>query len=106
MVLITHKLADVAACADRIVIMRGGKVVDRAAVHDRTPEALVEAMVGRGTVRQLERPPPPSSDVPLLCVRDLSAEVQGRAIQNISLQLSAGENFSALQGFPATVSSH
>ena len=90
-VLITHKLADVAACADRIVIMRGGKVVDRAAVHDRTPEALVEAMVGRGTVGQLERPPLPSSDVPLLYVRDLSAEVQGRAIQGISLQLSAGE---------------
>ena len=29
-VLITHKLADVAACADRIVVMRGGRVVDRA----------------------------------------------------------------------------
>ena len=29
-VLITHKLADVAACADRIVVMRGGRVVDQA----------------------------------------------------------------------------
>ena len=91
MVLITHKLADVAACADRIVIMRGSKVVDRAQYTIALREALVEAMVGRGTVGQLERPPLPSSDVPLLYVRDLSAEVQGRAIQDISLQLSAGE---------------
>ena len=52
-VLITHKLADIAACADRIVVMRGGKVVDRAAARDRSAEALVEAMVGRGSMGSL-----------------------------------------------------
>ena len=57
-VLITHKLADIAACADRIVVMRGGKVVDCAAASERTPEALVEAMVGRGSMGTLDRPKP------------------------------------------------
>lgn len=90
-VLITHKLADVAACADRIVVMRGGKVVDRAAASERTPEALVEAMVGRGSLGSLDRPKPLSGDVPILQVRDLAAEVQGRRIGDISFELAAGE---------------
>ena len=90
-VLITHKLADIAACADRIVVMRGGKVVDRAAAIDRTPEALVEAMVGRGSMGSLDPPRPPSSDVPLLQVRHLCAEVSGRSIHDISFELAAGE---------------
>ena len=51
-VLITHKLADVAACADRIVVMRGGQVVDRAAAGERTSEQLVER---HGRSRQLAR---------------------------------------------------
>jgi general nucleoside transport system ATP-binding protein len=90
-VLITHKLADIAACADRVVIMRGGKVVDRAAASDRTPEALVEAMVGPGSTGSLEQPKPPSSNVPVLQVRGLSAEVQGRTVRDISFELAAGE---------------
>ena len=39
----------------------------------------------------LARPNPPSSDVPLLQVRDLSADVQGRSIRDISFELAAGE---------------
>ena len=90
-VLITHKLADVAACADRIVVMRGGRVVDRAAARDRSPDQLIEAMVGRGSVGSLEPPEPPSSMVPKLQVRDLWTMVQGRAIRDISFELAAGE---------------
>jgi general nucleoside transport system ATP-binding protein len=90
-VLITHKLADIAACADRIVVMRGGKVVDRAAARDRSAEELVEAMVGRGSMGSLDPPKPPSGDAPMLQVRNLSAEVQGRTIREISFELTAGE---------------
>ncbi|MES1148518.1 MAG: ATP-binding cassette domain-containing protein, partial [Bradyrhizobium guangdongense] len=74
-VLITHKLADIAACADRIVVMRGGRVVDEARARDRTPDALVDAMVGRGAVGTLAPPQPPATRIPLLQVRGLSAEV-------------------------------
>jgi simple sugar transport system ATP-binding protein len=90
-VLITHKLADVAACADRIVVMRGGKIVDQAAASDRSPEALVEAMVGTGAVGSLEPPGPPAAHVPVLQVRNLSALVQGRTIRDVSFELAAGE---------------
>jgi general nucleoside transport system ATP-binding protein len=90
-VLITHKLADIAACADCIVVMRGGKVVDQAAASDRTAEALVEAMVGRGSMGSLQSPKSPSSDVSVLQVRELSAEVEGRSVRDISFELAAGE---------------
>ena len=90
-VLITHKLADIAACADRIVVMRGGKVVDRAAASERTPGALVEAMVGRGSMGTLDRPNPSLGNVPVLWVSNLAAEVQGRSIHDISFELAAGE---------------
>jgi general nucleoside transport system ATP-binding protein len=90
-VLITHKLADVAACADRIAVMRSGKVVDRAAVRDRSPQALVEAMVGSGSVGSLEPPRPPESTLPVLQVCALGAQVESRTIKNISFELAAGE---------------
>jgi simple sugar transport system ATP-binding protein len=90
-VLITHKLADIAACADRIVVMRGGKIVDEAPAKRRTPGALVEAMVGRGAVGTLVPPAPPAGSVPMLQVRELAAEIQGRRISDISFELAAGE---------------
>ena len=46
-VLITHKLTDVHACADRVAIMRGGKLVDVARVDARDDGELIEAMIGR-----------------------------------------------------------
>ncbi|WP_186294575.1 ABC transporter ATP-binding protein [Bradyrhizobium guangdongense] len=90
-VLITHKLADIAACADRIVVMRGGRVVDSALAKDRTPDALVDAMVGRGAVGTLMPPLAPSTSVPMFQVCGLSAEVQGRFIRDISCELAGGE---------------
>jgi len=90
-VLITHKLADVGACADRIVVMRGGKVVDRAGASERTPGTLVEAMVGRGAMGSLSAPAPPATNLPLLQVRGLSATVQGRVVRDITFELAAGE---------------
>jgi simple sugar transport system ATP-binding protein len=45
-VMITHKLADVAACADRVVVLRRGRVVDDAPRDARTAEQLVRAMIG------------------------------------------------------------
>ncbi len=90
-VLITHKLADVFACADRIVVMRGGKVVDRAAARDRSAHALVETMVGAGLLGSLMPPTPPVNAAPALQVSQLSAEVQGRTICKISFELAAGE---------------
>jgi simple sugar transport system ATP-binding protein len=90
-VLITHKFADIEACADRIVVMRGGCVVDMAMAKERPPVDLVEAMVGHGVAASVAAPYPPASAVPLLQVRGLSATVEGRSIHNVSFEIAAGE---------------
>ncbi len=90
-VLITHKLADVAACADRIVVMRGGHVVDRATAGERTPEELIGAMVGRERLAAVEAPASVSTAVPVLQVRGVSATAQGAYIRDISFEMSSGE---------------
>ncbi|MFO1107808.1 MAG: ABC transporter ATP-binding protein [Bradyrhizobium sp.] len=90
-VLITHKLADIAACADRIVVMRGGRIVDQALARDRTPLELVEAMVGRGSIGSLAAPPFPAGDTPVLQAREVSASAAGRAIRNVSFEVAGGE---------------
>jgi simple sugar transport system ATP-binding protein len=92
-VLITHKLADVAACADRIVVMRGGRVVDRALGSERTPEQLVSAMVGRENLALIEPPASASGTVPALQVRGVSATVHGARISDISFAVASGEIF-------------
>jgi len=90
-VLITHKLADIAACANRIIVMRGGRIVDAAPARERSPEALVDAMVGRGVVGSLPVPAAPTSHVPVLQVRGLTAQVQGPFVRHVSFELAAGE---------------
>ena len=90
-VLITHKLADIAACADRIVVMRGGRVVDCAPAHERSPDALVAAMVGREFEPVVEPSAPPSVTAPLLQVLDLSATIDDVSIDEVSFTMQPGE---------------
>ena len=45
--LITHKLKEVMRLCDRVTVMRGGRVVQEAAIADTSVEQLAEAMVGR-----------------------------------------------------------
>jgi general nucleoside transport system ATP-binding protein len=90
-VLITHKLADVAACADRIVVMCGGRVVDGALARERTPEQLISAMVGREGLATIKAPAAPSGAAPVLQVRDVFATAQGAQIRGVSFEMVAGE---------------
>ncbi len=46
-ILITHKLDEVMRLADRVTVMRGGRVVHECAISETNPAQLAEAMVGR-----------------------------------------------------------
>jgi general nucleoside transport system ATP-binding protein len=50
LLLITHKLKEIMALADRVTVMRQGAVVLDRAVADTDPDAIAEAMVGRRVV--------------------------------------------------------
>ncbi|MBI2749620.1 MAG: ATP-binding cassette domain-containing protein [Burkholderiales bacterium] len=88
-VLITHKMADVAACADRVVVMRRGKVVDSSARAERTLDQLVHQMVGESQEADGVPSSAPAGTVAKLVVRKLSA---GNA-QEVDFELVAGEVF-------------
>ncbi|QJR15280.1 ABC transporter ATP-binding protein [Usitatibacter palustris] len=46
-ILITHKLDEVMRLADRVTVMRGGRVVHECSIGDTSPAQLAESMVGR-----------------------------------------------------------
>ncbi len=89
-VLITHKLQDVHACADRIAVLRGGRLVasqDAAGLDDAQ---IVSLMVGD------HRPAPPSPvAVPgrgvRLWIKGVDAVGEAGKVHGIELQLRAGE---------------
>jgi simple sugar transport system ATP-binding protein len=78
-VFITHRLAEVLACADRITVLRGGVVagsVPRAAATEAT---LVSMMFGTLPTEPVRRPvPPPGTGAPVLELRGVSTRAAGR----------------------------
>jgi general nucleoside transport system ATP-binding protein len=55
-VFISHKLDEVLAIADRITVLRAGKVVGRTTPASTTKEELAEMMVGRKVLFELDKP--------------------------------------------------
>jgi simple sugar transport system ATP-binding protein len=92
---ITHKLAEVMAIADRITVMRRGRIVTSALRADVTQAHLAELMIG-APVSSAAPPPPPPADTPAqLELAHLSAvDDRGlRALDDVSLTVRRGEIF-------------
>lgn len=90
--LITHKLDEVMQVADRITVMRHGKVADEMDAADSTPRELARRMVGRDVILDLKREQTTPGDV-VLEVRGLTARNdQGvRALDDVGFAVRAGE---------------
>ncbi len=93
-VLITHKLREARANADRLTVLRGGQLIlDGVAPDSLDDDELVEAMVGT-TVRPLAGAPgvTPVGD-PALLVRsvDIADDRGGTVLRSIDLRIEAGE---------------
>jgi simple sugar transport system ATP-binding protein len=94
-IIITHKLHEARAIADRVSVLRGGRTVlrdtDPATLTD--PE-LIEAMVGT-TVRPLpaERVPIPKAALPVLFLNDVQVSRPGapHALDGVDLIVHQGE---------------
>jgi ABC-type uncharacterized transport system ATPase subunit len=90
-IFITHKLREVQEAADKISIIRRGKVVAMAS-PEATQEELASLMVGRPVSLEIEKAPPSFGpvilDVENLTIRDHT----GRAlVSDISFSIRAGE---------------
>ena len=91
-VLITHKLKEIKAVADRCTVLRRGKVVGTVDVDKVTEEDLAEMMVGRAVKFELEKAPCKPGKV-MLSVKDLEIhDSQGnRKVHDLSFDVREGE---------------
>ncbi|MDA8234345.1 MAG: ABC transporter ATP-binding protein [Clostridia bacterium] len=91
-VLITHKLKEIKAVADRCTIIRKGKTVATLDVASTTEEKMAELMVGRKVNFKLEKKPAnPGGEV--LRIEDLNVKDQRgvNLLKNINLSVRSGE---------------
>ena len=92
-VLISHKINELRASADRVTIMRQGRNVAVENLGDVTNDDLARLMVGRRIAAPRTRQAPPASDRPVLDVRGITvAEPDGRlAVDSFDAEVRAGE---------------
>ena len=91
-VLITHKLREILAVTEKVIVMRHGEVVAERPTAETTIEELAELMVGRAVRFDLDKAPTREGKI-LLAARHLSL-VDGRGVRlldDISLEVKAGE---------------
>jgi simple sugar transport system ATP-binding protein len=92
-IFISHKLHEVTAVADRITVLRKGKVTAEGhSMEGLTKEDLARLMVGRGVIFAVEKKPQKSGDI-VLSVENVSAENDKGlpALHQLSLEVRAGE---------------
>jgi simple sugar transport system ATP-binding protein len=91
-IFITHKLKEVMAIADRITVLRNGRVVGTTAPAETTREQLAAMMVGRQVLLQVEKAPAHPGET-VLQVQDLEVlDDRGNlVVRGVSFQVRAGE---------------
>ena len=91
-IFISHKLNEVLEIADRITVLRRGKVVETRPREGATETGLARSMVGREVLLRVDKKPPNIGET-LLDVDDLSV-VDDRgleAVRDVSFEVRAGE---------------
>ncbi|HHT05200.1 MAG TPA: ABC transporter ATP-binding protein [Hydrogenispora sp.] len=91
-ILITHKLKEIKAIADRCTVIRRGRLVGTVDVATTSEEELARMMVGREVSFAVEKTDRPPGDV-VLKVENLSAYDNRRimALKDFSLEVRSGE---------------
>jgi simple sugar transport system ATP-binding protein len=91
-IFITHKLKEVMTIADRITVLRNGRLVGTTTPAETTRERLAAMMVGREVVLQVEKVPGHTGEI-VLEVEDLEAmDDRGNlAVRGVSFEVRTGE---------------
>jgi ABC-type uncharacterized transport system ATPase subunit len=94
-ILITHKLNEVLECADRITVLRGGRVAGTLPRAEASEQRLVTMMFGKEPARLQARHPtaPEESRAPLLELLGVETRGQGAetSLKAIDLKVCSGE---------------
>ncbi|HKL85405.1 MAG TPA: ABC transporter ATP-binding protein [Treponemataceae bacterium] len=91
-ILITHKLKEIKAVADRCTILRRGKKIDTVDVKSVTEEKLAELMVGRSVNFEIDKGVSHPSDI-FLSIKNLYVKTSrgNQGVLNLSLDVRSGE---------------
>ena len=91
-IFITHKLKEVLAVADRISVLRGGRLSGTAVPEASTEASLAELMVGRKVILQVEKEDAHPT-APVLTIDDMKVRDDRKhlAVKGLSLEVRAGE---------------
>ncbi|MCO6390141.1 ATP-binding cassette domain-containing protein [Aliihoeflea aestuarii] len=87
-IFISHKLNEVMAVSDRVVVLRGGKVAGERVTDETTRQELAALMVGREIVLPQAEPRAPGPV--LLELTGVSTNGEGTQLDDVSLELRAG----------------
>jgi simple sugar transport system ATP-binding protein len=91
-IFITHKLKEVMTIADRVIVLRNGRIAGETTPAESSEEELAEMMVGREVTLVVDKGPASPADV-VLEVTGLTAEDQRHqpALRGVDLSVRAGE---------------
>ncbi len=97
-VYISHRLEELPDIADRVTVLRDGRVIETRAAEDYPPDDIIRAMVGRRLEAHFPDLPPVAPDAPVvLAVRDLT---RPPSVNGVSFEVRRGEivGFAGLVG--------
>ena len=91
-IFITHKLKEILNVADRVTVMRRGKVVGHTSPAETDQQGLATMMVGRDVLLEVEKAPAQPKDI-VLQVNELTIkdERDVSVVKDISFEVRAGE---------------
>jgi general nucleoside transport system ATP-binding protein len=92
MLFVTHKLNEVMTVANRVTVLRDGRVVDRMKTSETSPREIIRAMTGRSVNLKIEKAAA-HIGAPVLEAVDLTVGATGGkpTVDKVSLAVSAGE---------------
>ncbi|MDJ0756213.1 MAG: ABC transporter ATP-binding protein [Ardenticatenaceae bacterium] len=91
-IFITHKLVEVKNVADRLSVMRGGKMIGTRDVADTSVSEMASMMVGRSVIFKLDKKPPTIGETVFRAENLTVADASGLpAVRHMSFEVRAGE---------------
>jgi general nucleoside transport system ATP-binding protein len=91
-IFITHKLKEIMTIADRVIVLRGGRVVGEAIPKQSSEAELAEMMVGREVALVVDKEPASPGDVVLEVTNLNATDERGQiALSDVNLEVRAGE---------------
>jgi len=94
-IFITHKIREVLECADRITVMRHGRVTGQLMRVEASEDKIIKMMFGKTKIKQVERvvKAGTTSSKPLLEIKKANTKAQGFSVglKDIDLKIFQGE---------------